>query len=118
MISKNVSEREMLAKADNVFLSLELVVLALFIIGLLSSSAVQINAAKIILSGPYAPFFWVFVICTGIVIPLFIQILAVSHKIRHTSVAPLLVLLGGLLLRFVIVYAGQYSEWTTTTLLK
>ena len=34
-----------------------------------------------------------------------------SHRIRHTPVAPLLVLAGGLFLRFVIVYAGQVSRW-------
>jgi formate-dependent nitrite reductase membrane component NrfD len=43
---------------------------------------------------------------------LFIQLLAVNHKIVHTPVAPILVLLGGILLRFVIVYAGQLSGWT------
>jgi len=37
--------------------------------------------------------------------------LMVAGRIPHTVVAPLLVLLGGLALRFVIVYAGQYSEW-------
>ena len=51
--------------------------------------------------------FWVFVVGLGIVIPLFIQTLAVSHRIAHTPIAPLLVLAGGLALRFVIVYAGQ-----------
>ena len=41
-----------------------------------------------------------------------VQSLAVSHRIRHTPVAPLVVIAGGLLLRFVIVYAGQLSRWT------
>jgi len=35
----------------------------------------------------------------------------VRHRIRHTPVAPLLVIAGGLALRFVIVYAGQESRW-------
>ena len=48
----------------------------------------------------------------GILLPLTIQLLAVNHKVRHTAVAPILVLAGGLALRFVIVYAGQYSHWT------
>jgi protein NrfD len=34
-----------------------------------------------------------------------------ARRIPHTVVAPMLVLLGGLALRFVIVFAGQYSEW-------
>jgi formate-dependent nitrite reductase membrane component NrfD len=56
--------------------------------------------------------YWVFVVGLGIVFPLVIQLLAVNHKIQHTPVAPILVMLGGLLLRFVIVSAGQLSHWT------
>lgn len=112
MIAKNTEERELLAKADNMFLSIELLFIVLFIIGLLSSTQAHIDAVKIILSGNYAPAFWVFVIGTGIIIPLIIQPLAIKHKIKHTPVAPLLVIIGGLVLRFIIVYAGQLSHWT------
>jgi protein NrfD len=115
MIAKDKYERELLAKADNGFLVIELFVILLFFIGLFTSTQVHINAANLLLSGSYAPVFWVFVIGLGIVIPLFIQSLAVNHKIQHTPVAPILVILGGLLLRFVIVEAGQYSTWITST---
>ena len=111
MVAKDVYERELLAKADNGFLTLELIVVAMFFIGLLTSSASQKAAATILLTGPYAAVFWVFVIGIGMVIPLFIQLLAVNHKIKHTPVAPIMVIAGGLLLRFVFVYAGQYSHW-------
>jgi protein NrfD len=70
------------------------------------------QAAHLLLSGPYAAVFWVFVIGMGIIIPLIIQLLAVNHKIQHTPIAPIMVIGGGLILRFVIVYAGQYSHWT------
>jgi formate-dependent nitrite reductase membrane component NrfD len=32
--------------------------------------------------------------------------------VKHTPVAPLMVIAGSLILRFVIVYAGQFSHWT------
>jgi formate-dependent nitrite reductase membrane component NrfD len=76
------------------------------------------EAAALLLSGPYAPAFWVFVVGLGMVIPLVVQSLAVQHRIAHTPVAPLLVVIGGLLLRFVIVNAGQVSHWTRTVLMK
>jgi len=110
-------ERELLARADNRFLAIELALLLLFIIGLISSTQVHIQAAALLLSGPYAPVFWVFVIGLGIVIPLFLQSLAVRHRIKHTSVVPIMVVLGGLMLRFVIVAAGQASHWTRMSLL-
>jgi protein NrfD len=52
------------------------------------------------------------VVGIGIVVPLVVQSLAVRRRIHHTPVAPLLVIAGGLALRFVIVYAGQESRWT------
>lgn len=112
MISKEKEESVLLAKADNLFIIAELVILGMFIINLLSSTQAHINAAKIILTGPYAAGFWVFVVGLGLIIPLLIQSLAVSHKIRHTVVAPILVIVGGLILRFVIVNAGLLSHWT------
>jgi formate-dependent nitrite reductase membrane component NrfD len=49
----------------------------------------------------------------GILVPLFVQLLAVHHRVRHTPVAPLLVILGGLALRFLVVYAGQASHYAS-----
>ena len=118
LISKNKEESELLAKADNGFLVTEIILIGLFIIGLLSSTQVHIDAVKIILTGVYAPVFWIFVIGLGIIIPLIIQTLAVQHKIKHTIVAPIMVIIGGLILRFVIVYAGQLSHWTKKAFLE
>ena len=112
LITTDEYEREMLAKADNAFLTLELFVFGGFLTGLLTSSRVHIEAARLLIDGPYAPVFWVLVIGMGIVLPLILQLLAVNHKVKHTAVGPLLVLAGGLTLRFVIVYAGQFSHWT------
>lgn len=112
LISTDAYERELLAKADNAFLTLELFVIGGFVSGLLTNSRVHHEAVRLLLDGAYAPAFWVLVIGTGILLPLGIQLLAVNHKVKHTPVAPLLVLAGGLALRFVIVYAGQASGWT------
>lgn len=111
MVAKNVYERELLAKADNGFLTFELFVIGLMIIGLLTSTQVHQDAVMLILNGPFAPTFWVFVVGIGIIIPLIIQLMAVNHKVNHTPWAPIMVILGGLILRFVIVEAGQVSSW-------
>lgn len=111
MIAKNVQERELLAKADNGFIVIEMFVIALMLIGLATSSQAQIQAAQLLLGGPYTAPFWVFVVGMGLVLPLIIQLLAVNHKIKHTPIAPIMVILGGLILRFIIVAAGQYSHY-------
>ena len=79
----------------------------MFLIGLASGSAASREAAALVLGGPFTAVFWVGVVGLGIVVPLVIQSLAVTHRVQHTAVAPLLVLLGGLALRFVFVEAGQ-----------
>jgi len=111
LVARDRHEREVLARADIGFLAAELLVILLFLIGLLSSTSVHIEAAQSLISGPYAPVFWVFVIGLGIVVPLVVQPLVVSHRIAHTPVAPILVITGGLILRYVIVFAGQASHW-------
>ncbi|HOH08427.1 MAG TPA: polysulfide reductase NrfD [bacterium] len=118
MIARDQSESEMLARADNLFLAIELFILALFFIGLLSSSEVQVKSAMLLLTGPYAAVFWVFVILTGIIIPLLIQNLSVSHHIKHTPIAPIMVIIGGFILRFIFVQAGQYSHYLNAHFIK
>jgi protein NrfD len=109
--SPDQPEREYLAKIDNQFLASELALVVLFVIGLVTSTEAHLQAARLILGGPYTAVFWVGVVGLGIVLPLVIQSLAVTHRVPHTPLAPVLVLLGGLALRFVIVSAGQISHW-------
>jgi formate-dependent nitrite reductase membrane component NrfD len=111
LVADDAGERELLARADNVFLGLELAALGLFLAGLVTATAAHRQAAALLLGGPYTAPFWVGVVGLGIALPLVIQSLAVARRIGHTPVAPLLVLAGGLVLRFVIVIAGQESRW-------
>jgi len=87
--------------------------LGLLLIGHLTSTAVHQEAAGLLLHGPYAAVFWVCVIGLGILLPLLLQHLELLHRIRHTIAPSVLVLCGGLVLRFVIVAAGQASHWSS-----
>ena len=111
MISKDEEESRMLAKADNSFLVAEMIIILLMFVGFLSSSQTQSIAVKMYLGGDFTAIFWVFVVGMGILIPLIIQFAAVNNKISHTAIAPVMVMLGGLILRFVIVFAGQASHF-------
>jgi formate-dependent nitrite reductase membrane component NrfD len=111
LMARDREERELFVKADNAFLATELALLLLFFVGLLSSTRVHLEAARLLLGGPLTALFWVFVVGLGLVVPLFIQPFALRHRVAHTAVAPVLVIAGGLALRFVIVYAGQMSHW-------
>lgn len=113
MVAREREERELMARADNHFLAVELVLVTLFVIGLVTATRAHMEAAHLFLGGPYTAVFWVLVVGLGIAMPLAIQMLAVRHMVPHTPVAPILVMAGGVILRFVIVYAGQLSHWST-----
>ncbi len=113
LLARRTAERELVSRADIGFLVTELVLIALFFIGLLNATAVHQEAAGLLLGGPYTAVFWVFVVVLGLLVPIVMQTLIAMRRIRHTAIAPLLVLAGGLVFRFVIVNAGQVSQWTT-----
>lgn len=96
---------------DNAFLSLEVAALLLFLLGLATGPAVQKEAVALLLTGPWAPLFWCGVVFTGLVLPLVLQALELTGRIAHTALPALLVLGGGFLLRWVLVFAGQASHW-------
>jgi formate-dependent nitrite reductase membrane component NrfD len=101
-----------LVQADNSFLTAELCILLLFLGGLASSSAAHQQAARLLLSGPYAAAFWVLVIGLGILLPLALQVLQTRGQVSPGLAPAGLVIAGGLALRFILVYAGQASHWT------
>lgn len=105
-----------LAKADNSFLTIELGIIGLFLIGHLGSTETHRRAVDLLLHGPYAAAFWVGVIGIGILTPLTLQFLEMRNRIRHTLVPSVFVLIGGLTLRFILVYAGQDSHWIQASL--
>ena len=111
MIAREPEERAALLRSDNLFLVAVLALIALFLIGLASAGAAQEQAASLLLGGPFTAVFWVPVVGLGILLPLAIQTLMANNRIGHTLVAPMLVMAGGLAMRFVIVAAGQYSFW-------
>lgn len=99
-----------LIRADVVLLVVELVLLLLLVLGLLTSTASHAEAAQLVLGGPYTLAFWGAVVVAGILVPVALQTLELSHRIPHTVVPALLVLAGGYVLRWVMVNAGQASE--------
>ena len=111
LVAGDPDESRELSRADGWFLLAELGLIALFLIGLSSADGAHAAAAGLLLGGPFTAVFWVLVVGFGILVPLAIQSLAAAHRIAHTPVGPALVMAGGLALRFVIVYAGQYSHW-------
>lgn len=111
LMSKNHDERLAFAKIDLLLIGIEIFLIVHMFMGFLASTQVQIDAANLFLGGPYTAPFWVFVVGLGLVLPALLEIMELA-KIKIPAFIPaLLVLMGGVILRFIIANAGQLSRW-------
>lgn len=80
--------KHIMVRADASFLTVELAILVLWLIGLVTATAVHQQAAGLVLGGPWTAGFWGGVVLTGILLPLLLQYLELSGRIRHTAIPP------------------------------
>jgi len=104
-----------LVRADIGFLAIELVLIALLVVGLATSTASHQQALGLLFAPPYALVFWGGIVVLGIVVPIALQLLELGHRIPHTLAPAVLVLAGGFALRWVLVNAGQVSHFVAAT---
>ena len=91
-------------------LILQLAALALFIITVQMSGSTGIaQALAKLLAGPYSLAFWLGAVVVGIVVPLALQLGGGIKKAAPgmTALASALILIGGFLVKYVIIAAGQ-----------
>jgi len=101
-----------MARIDRVFIAVELFILSLLFVNLAYSiQSHQWALEPFIGSEVYTPLFWILVVGLGLITPLVLELLEVRKVIKFTVAVPILVLIGGLFLRFVFVYAGQAVCW-------
>jgi formate-dependent nitrite reductase membrane component NrfD len=103
-----------LIRGDQAFIAIELVLIALLLVNLGTATASQAQAASLLMGGAYAWIFWGVMVGAGLLLPLALQALELGHRIPHTVLPALLVLVGGYALRWVMVGAGQASHIVAT----
>ncbi len=100
-------ERRFATRWDLLAIGLEVLLLVLFVLGLVTGGAAGSEAAGLLLGGPFTAQFWTLVVIAGLALPVALEVLESRLHFRATFVAPALVLLGGLALRWILVAAGQ-----------
>jgi formate-dependent nitrite reductase membrane component NrfD len=89
-------------------LIVEAVALALFIASVSSSGSAGIgHALRQLLTGPYAATFWLGAVVVGLLAPLALQLGRRTTSPGMAAVFALLVLVGGFLVKYVLIAAGQ-----------
>lgn len=110
-MSKSHHERKILSKIDLLLIAVELFLITHMIMGFLAGPSVQLEAANLFLGGQFTTSFWVFVIILGLLFPAALEILElVGYKIP-VAIPAALVLIGGLVFRFIMVEAGQITRY-------
>jgi formate-dependent nitrite reductase membrane component NrfD len=111
-------ERIQLGRTDMGLISVELVLLALWMIGLASGGASAQGALAAIFGGPYTAAFWTLVVALGLVAPLTGEWLEHRHGAVPGKATAVLVLVGGFALRWILVFAGQETGWVSEIAMK
>ncbi len=111
LFSRLEHERHMFSRIDLMLITIELFLIIHLFMGFLAGTQVHIEAVELFLGGPYTTSFWIFVVGLGLVIPAILEILELLKTKIPAAVPAILVLIGGILLRFILVDAGQASRW-------
>ena len=116
----------MIQSVDFVLMVFSAVALFLYIFGFYVSPGSYVEAVHLIMGGEFTLLFWVFVVGVGMVIPLIVEVYefiphfnergkASAHNPWLIGAATASVLLGGFMLRYVVVYAGQIARVLSTS---
>ena len=109
--SKSEVEKRLFTRIDIILIGIELFMIIHLFMGHLAGTQVHIQAAQMFLGGAFTVPFWVFVVGLGLLLPVVLEILELKHKFIPAIVPVVLIVAGNLMLRFIVVNAGQASRW-------
>ena len=110
-MSRSVKERIIFSRIDLLLIAVEVFFIVHLFMGFLASGTVQIEAAELFLGGEYTAVFWIGVVLIGLLIPATLETMELFGYHIPISIPALLILIGGLLFRFIMVDAGQVTRY-------
>jgi protein NrfD len=105
------AERRTLVRWDAIAIGAELVLIVLLLLGWATSGEAGRFAARSFLGGPYTAVFWSLVVLMGLLVPLVMEFLEARRHLPFVALVPVLILAGGLALRWILLAAGQASAF-------
>lgn len=111
LMSRSSEERRLMSGIDLLLIVIELFFITHMIMGFQAGSQTQIASALLFLGGPFTVPFWVFVVILGLVFPALLEIMDRLGIHMPVIVPASLVLIGGLIFRFIMVEAGQITRY-------
>lgn len=111
LMSKDHKERKIMGRIDILLIVVELFFIIHLFMGFLAGSEAQINAANLFLGGKFTTPFFVFVVILGLIFPAVLEAFELKGFKVPIVVPAVLILLGGLIFRFLMVEAGQITRY-------
>jgi len=111
LMSKDHKERKIMGRIDILLILVELFFITHMFMGFKAGSEASINAANLFLGGSFTAPFFAFVVILGLIFPAILEILELRGYKVPVIVPAILILLGGLIFRFLIVEAGQITKY-------
>jgi formate-dependent nitrite reductase membrane component NrfD len=109
--TKSVKERIIFSRIDLLLIAIEGFFIIHLFMGFLASGNVQIEAAELFLGGEFTAIFWGGVVLLGLLLPAVLETMELFGFHVPISIPAILILLGGLLFRFIMVDAGQITRY-------
>jgi len=111
LLSKDHKERKIMGRIDILLILIEIFFIIHLFMGFKAGSEASINAANLFLGGSFTGPFFAFVVLLGLIFPAILEILELKGYKVPVIVPAALILIGGLIFRFLIVEAGQITKY-------
>lgn len=111
LFSKTSYERHLFGKIDLVLILTELFFIVHMIMGYYAGPAAQQEAVQLLMGGEFTVMFFVFIVAMGLVFPAILEAFELMGAKVWAAIPAILVLIGGAVLRFLMVDAGQMTRY-------
>ena len=111
LLAKSKKEKHLFSKIDLALIVLELGLIVHMLMGMYAGSEVQLEAMQLLVGGEFTLMFFGFVILLGLIVPAILELTELLGYKVPVAVPAILILIGGLVFRFVMVEAGQITRY-------
>jgi len=111
LLTKNIKERHLFSKIDLLLIIIELGLIVHMIMSMAAGSEVQLEAMQLLVGGEFTLMFFGFVVILGLIVPAVLEFAEIIGYKVPVAVPAILILIGGLVLRFVMIEAGQITRY-------
>lgn len=109
--AKNAFERQLFNKILLLLIVVQSFFLAHMILGYFAGTEIQLEAVQLLFEGKFGIMFVGFVLILGLLVPFILELFTYQGVKIPVIIPVILILLGGLIFRFVMVDAGQMSRY-------